>query len=428
MQLVATGAQDKYLIEDPQVTFFKIVYRRHTPFSIESKVQTFTTKADFGKTVTCVIGRLGDLVNKIILFVHLPENDLRQPIHHLIDHVELRIGDQLIDKQSGEYIWLDHQLYTHDLVALDKLTTSAAAYLPLTFWFNKKPGQSLPLVALSNSLVQVSVRFKHADQFYPPEYKIAMEYNYGHIKIGDVIKQRDKIGKVTAYNPVTREIQYITYDPPFTNHSTINGIRPVSGSIKITKPKPKLIHSYFLVDYVYLGQEERTEFVTGTHELLIEQVQQTSTLRSQSPNIRHNMAVRNNVKAMYWVAQLDRADAFNYTSEAFTRHKSLILSSQILFNGQPRNNVADATYYNYVQPYKHGGNSPPKGIQMYSFSVNPASTQPSGTANLSKIDSTQLILRLSPFVTAQQTASIRSYAVSHNVLRISLGSARLLFC
>ena len=42
MQLVAYGAQDIYITGNPQITFFKIVYRRHTNFAMESVQQSLT--------------------------------------------------------------------------------------------------------------------------------------------------------------------------------------------------------------------------------------------------------------------------------------------------------------------------------------------------------------------------------------------------
>ena len=45
MQLVAYGAQDVYLTGNPQITFFKVVYRRHTNFSMESIQQTLNGNA-----------------------------------------------------------------------------------------------------------------------------------------------------------------------------------------------------------------------------------------------------------------------------------------------------------------------------------------------------------------------------------------------
>ena len=67
MQLVAYGAQDIYLTGNPQITFFKVVYRRHTNFSTESIQQTFNGTVDFGNTVTATISRNGDLIHRCYL-------------------------------------------------------------------------------------------------------------------------------------------------------------------------------------------------------------------------------------------------------------------------------------------------------------------------------------------------------------------------
>ena len=48
MQLVAYGAQDIYLTGNPQITFFKVVYRRHTNFAMKSIKQYFDGNANFG--------------------------------------------------------------------------------------------------------------------------------------------------------------------------------------------------------------------------------------------------------------------------------------------------------------------------------------------------------------------------------------------
>ena len=72
MQLVAYGAQDVYLTGNPQITFFKVVYRRHTNFSVEAIEQTFNGSADFGRTVTATISRNGDLLSNTYLNATLP--------------------------------------------------------------------------------------------------------------------------------------------------------------------------------------------------------------------------------------------------------------------------------------------------------------------------------------------------------------------
>ena len=73
LQLVAYGAQDVYLTGNPQITFFKVVYRRHTNFAIEAIQQTFNGNAGYGNTVTCQISRNGDLINRMYLQVDVPK-------------------------------------------------------------------------------------------------------------------------------------------------------------------------------------------------------------------------------------------------------------------------------------------------------------------------------------------------------------------
>ena len=71
MQLVAYGAQDIYLTGNPQITFFKVVYRRHTNFSMEAIPQVFDGTFGFGKTVVCTVPRNGDLVHRMYVKVGL---------------------------------------------------------------------------------------------------------------------------------------------------------------------------------------------------------------------------------------------------------------------------------------------------------------------------------------------------------------------
>ena len=111
MQLIAYGAQDVYLSGNPQITFFKVVYRRHTNFSMESIKQLFDDKADFGKDVTSTIGRNGDLISKIYLehnakfeYASATEGSITLSERYgdsLIKQCEIEIGGQKIDKYSS---------------------------------------------------------------------------------------------------------------------------------------------------------------------------------------------------------------------------------------------------------------------------------------------------------------------------------------
>ena len=124
MQLVAYGAQDVYLTGNPQITFWKVTYRRYTNFSMESIEQTFNGQADFGRRVTCTISRNGDLAYRTYLQVTLPEVSnpdaatypnwsarwLDFPGHQLITQVEVEIGGQRIDRHYGDWMHIWTQL------------------------------------------------------------------------------------------------------------------------------------------------------------------------------------------------------------------------------------------------------------------------------------------------------------------------------
>ena len=107
MQLVAYGAQDIYLTGNPQITFFKVVYRRHTNFSMETIEQTINGSSAATGTGTVTISRNGDLVTKV--YVTCADMTAGTDGTTLIDTVELEIGGQRIDKQTTQWnqIWAD---------------------------------------------------------------------------------------------------------------------------------------------------------------------------------------------------------------------------------------------------------------------------------------------------------------------------------
>jgi len=73
MQIVTYGTQDLFLTGAPQITFFKIVYRRYTNFSIEPMRQSFDGIIDFDRKVSATFSKNGDLVHKAYLNIQLPD-------------------------------------------------------------------------------------------------------------------------------------------------------------------------------------------------------------------------------------------------------------------------------------------------------------------------------------------------------------------
>ena len=279
MQLVAYGAQDVYLTGNPQITFFKVVYRRHTNFAIESIEQVFNGTSDFGRKVTCQISRNGDLITKMYLRVALPAWSVTDTNnqkkwswisrlgHTIISSVELEIGGTRIDKQYGTWLDIWYELarnWAHDrgydmmigntseLTTLKQSIPSAILYIPLKFFNNRNDGLAIPLIALQYHEVKINFEF-------------------------------------------TPLMQCVN----FNNMITPQDFSGLSMS------------SSLYVDYVYLDTEERKRFAQAQHEYLIEQVQFTGAESVSSQNQKFRLNFNHPCKALYWAVQLGRYKSSN---------------------------------------------------------------------------------------------------------------------
>ena len=251
IQLVAYGIENLYLSGDPQITFFKILYRRHTNFSIESVMQNFSAPANFGETVTCTIGRAGDLVNRIYLYVQIAaipkfvnpitgEEDLVKKIawvnnlgYALILEISIEIGGKLIDKQYGEWMYIWSQVTNRQDHALNKMLGNVPAmyefsngkaayelYIPLEFWFCRNNGLALPLIALASSDVKLTVTFRRLEECYRigPTHSIEILEDIVPFKPGDYIEQtvnkQTIYGYVINYDYLQKKLYYIKIQSP----------------------------------------------------------------------------------------------------------------------------------------------------------------------------------------------------------------------
>ena len=376
MQLVAYGAQDIYLTGNPQITFFKVVYRRHTNFSMEAIEQTINgTVATNGRT-TVTISRNGDLVSKMYIQSTCAATQVVNSAVTDLTSVELEIGGQRIDKQTGHWMecWAEltenktgramgtnYQVMSghgagiacnESSAAADNATDasvvffnttdqeSAVQWLPLQFWFCRNPGLALPLIAL---------------QYH--EVKLIM------------------------------------------NHGTVT-------------------HSGHKVwaDYIYLDTEERRRFAQVSHEYLIEQVQDQSvsaSTSSQSVDLNFNHPV----KELVW--------AGDFSSGLLTAFAGAASETVLLkLNGHDRFAAREAGYFSRVQVHQHHtgeGGFVERSLGVYSFALKPEEHQPSGTCNFSRIDNAQLV-----FSAGFETAGY-IYAVNYNVLRVMSGMGGLAY-
>ena len=310
LQLVAYGAQDVFLTGTPEITFWKVSYRRHTNFAMESIEQTFSGQADFGRRVTCTISRNGDLAYRTYLQVTLPEinqsmvsNSNGDGIYarwldfigeQLIAQVEVEIGGQRIDRQYGDWMHIWNQLtmtaeqqrgyfkmignttqltYITDpkFAAISGPCSSTAGpsqvcsprnalpettlYIPLMFWFCKNPGLSLPLIALQ----------------------------YHEVKINLDIR------------PIGECLWAV---------KTLNA--GASGTVSATIPyQQSLVAASLYVDYVFLDTDERRKMAQNPHEYLIEQVQFTGDESVGSSSNKIKLNFNHPCKELIWVVQPD---------------------------------------------------------------------------------------------------------------------------
>ena len=161
MQLVAYGAQDIYLTGNPQITCFKVVYRRHTNFAVESIEQTYNGSAKAGGKVSVTVSRNGDLLSRVWLAGLVTGDGDSHATYEQIEYAECEIGGQIIDKQYSEWMqmWVD---LTHNYDSRELLKGAEdAGYLPLQFWFCRNPGLALPLIALQYREVKIIIAIKN---------------------------------------------------------------------------------------------------------------------------------------------------------------------------------------------------------------------------------------------------------------------------
>ena len=323
MQLVAYGAQDVYLTGNPQITFWKVTYRRHTNFAMESIEQTFNGQADFGRRVQCTISRNGDLAYRTYLQVTLPEINqgmananngtipqvdtetglfarwLDYPGEQLISMVEVEIGGQRIDRQYGDWMHIWNQLtmtseqergynamvgntlqltYITDPKFADVATACSAdavpdavcaprrtlpettLYVPLQFWFCRNPGLALPLIALQYHEVKINLELRPIDE------------------VLFAVNQLDCTAPASA-----------------------------GASVKATAAyQQSLVAASLYVDYVFLDTDERRRMAQNPHEYLIEQLQFTGDESVGSSSNKIKLNFNHPCKEVVFVVQPDK--------------------------------------------------------------------------------------------------------------------------
>ena len=310
MQLVAYGAQDVFLTGTPEITFWKVSYRRHTNFAMESIEQTFSGQADFGRRVTCTISRNGDLAYRTYLQVTLPEINQDMKVsgtdgvyarwldfigEQLIAQVEVEIGGQRIDRQYGDWMHIWNQVTLSkeqqrgyykmigNTTQLTYITDPAFAavsgpcaaaggpsqvcaprnalpettlYVPLLFWFCRNPGLALPLIALQYHEVKINIDFRPIGECLWAVKSLAATASAGTQSVSQAYQQ-------------------------------------------------SLVAASLYVDYIFLDTDERRKMAQNPHEYLIEQLQFTGDESVGSSSNKIKLNFNHPCKELIWVVQPD---------------------------------------------------------------------------------------------------------------------------
>jgi hypothetical protein len=279
---------------------------------------------------------------------------------------------------------------------------NSVLYVPLEFWFCRNVGLALPLIALQYHEVKININFESLDNC-----------------------------KVAAEGAT----------PSFT--------------------------ASLWVDYIFLDTDERRRFAQLSHEYLIEQLQFTGEEAVTNAITKAKLNFNHPCKELIWFftnGDNNKNNWFNYTTkinavidetsnaetyrahltyDGLTGNNAEVLfpcnptsSAKLVLNGNDRFATRDGAYFNIVQPYQHHENIPANaGINVYSFSLKPEEHQPSGTLNMSRIDTAILNLTIFDKTTTtpvnlkydKSKSTLFIYATNYNVLRILSGMGGLAY-
>jgi hypothetical protein len=471
MQLVAYGAQDIYLTGNPQITFFKVVYRRHTNFSMESIEQTFNGSANFGSKLTCPISRNGDLIHRIYLQASVNgDTQLKSWAgHKLIKSVEIEIGGQKIDRHYGEWLHIWNELtqtsskwdgYKMMVNGYGKDTQSDKfMYVPLQFWFCRNPGLALPLIALQYHEVKIILDLAPAAEVAAANTTLntcSLFVDYIYLDTDE----RRRFAQV-SHEYLIEQLQF-TGDESVSSKVKLNFNHPVKELVWVEKTDASAVGE-FTTSYdtakLQLNGHERFSARPYSYFQLVQPFQ-----HHERVPVKMLPAEKTEVAAPTWdstgvdfsdpkamgqflggftvdldglsLVATDEFDTFNElhgetnvadgTTWSSTYYDLFATAANVadgedafvaLFNALP------ATWKNAVKVSKTTPATSKGGdINVYSFALKPEEHQPSGTCNMSRIDNATLNL-----ANATSTNTLKVFAVNYNVLRIMSGMGGLAY-
>ncbi len=473
LQLLAYNESNKFLSGNPQITFFKSIYKKYTNFSIQTIQQDLIGLGNLtnGSIKECTINNHNiDLLHDMYLYVDLDltlndnilgENTNNNNIinfgHNIIDYIELSIGGLLIDKHYGKWLQIRHELFEKNDLGYHGLNCEDSDH-KFSNLFTKSQTMSgigiHKIGSYSNESINTDTT-NNSESYYGANYR---KYGSSNTFLISGSSSTNLKGKLIIplyfwfcnkpglalpllsilYDDINIKIKFnkslvsseITTETPtiknFGSGKFINNLGfNTDNSILVSNDNS---HYSLYCDYIFLDEEERNKFLLSNHQYLIEQIQyQENILPSPSTSISNliiDLKFNHCIKELIWVFQKDTP---LYETE-FINIQNFNGSIQLLMNKFSRFEEQNILYFTRYQPYLYhlgrGGVNSVDSIFMYSFSLFPDKYQPSGICNFSEIE-TQM--ELNDITFSETINSIKCYAINYNILKISGGSVKLLF-
>jgi len=443
LQLVAYGAQDIYLTGNPQITFFKSIYKRYTNFSMESIQQTLNGRSasGVGGRVSATIARNGDLLYKT--FIVLPPMSASGIIaseygHQIIKSVEVEIGGQVIDRHYGDFMeaWaeLTEPNPTGSMGYLQNLVASSNNLANTAFNVSVSAGGGWS-GGYTNTARNASFILNQFTDFQ----RMACCGGVG-AAISDVGDTDSTMIMQELYIPLRF---WFCKEPGLAlplialQYHEVNIIIDFSSALQHDFPE-------LWCDYIYLDTDERRRFAQVSHEYLIEQLQVNSFTPSTKTQ-NYKLTFNHPVKELIWFCitnEWNTSKDNHVFAQLATAVDAGLQTFVLTLNGQDRFYPRRTPYFTIQQPYLyHTSRGLDRNtlapvfynpvvlhtdtIGVYSFALKPEEHQPSGTCNFSRIDSA--ILTITDGVTQYPSPILKVYAINYNILRIMSGMGGLAY-
>jgi hypothetical protein len=464
MQLVAYGAQDIYLTGNPQITFFKVVYRRHTNFAMECVEQTLSGSVGNGASVTATVSRNGDLVGK--MYVTSSTSTITAG-DSIVEQVDVEIGGQRIDRHYKEWLQVWAELSTPDSKALGYKNMTAAlshglspvgmVQIPLQFWFNRNPGLALPLIALQYHEVKIKIvlgtatgtagvklwadyiyldtderrRFAQVSHEYLIEQlqretasvSTSQKLNFNH-PVKELVWTS---GAVNTYGTAklqlnghdrfaAQEEEYFQLRQPIDHHTAVPGVNvPMSDKPVMVAPIETTILTHNSTVSDNAAALTATTIKFDSVDIAAVPVKLGDVLLVTVGG--HDAALAGGADAVdTHIVQVASSD--DATDPTFTFNTAIPAN---LFTALTDGDGLSVRIIARVQDSVSRCSNLNKKINVYSFALKPEEHQPSGTCNFSRIDNARLITN------ANLASTDNIYAVNYNVLRVMSGMGGLAY-